>query len=127
MPKYDLLKRAYAIIEDIPDENFRLSDVVKESNDNLKCGIIACAIGWFGLLPDMQAEGLRTDNTAGNTYWKGERIVWRKAGANLFDISESDAAVLFGAVRGYESDTSDKEVFLKRLSDYLRAEGQLDG
>ncbi|MFW6855296.1 hypothetical protein ACODYM_28815 [Burkholderia gladioli] len=57
-PNFELLRDAFAIIDGIPDQAFRLDAWVKRRGDALDCGTIACAGGWLAQHPKFTRMGL---------------------------------------------------------------------
>lgn len=121
-PNFDLLKDAYAIIEGIPAENFYLNSW-REWDEGATCGTIACAAGWLPLHPDFQARGLTYGKSVFGMQIKFRDREHMAALAAFFDISCDDAEELFGASCDYK--ILHKEIFLKRVRDFLEKHGQL--
>ena len=135
-PNYELLKQAYAIIDGIPDQAFNLHSIILKGGqkNQLECGTIACAVGWLSLHPTILKDDKIKFVTKG-TYkllWKskihnfGRYVGYTHAMEHLFNISHNNAFQLFKTRDiGEGKGLTDKQVWQKRVKDYLRSEGQL--
>jgi hypothetical protein len=138
MPKYKLLKEAYAIIDGIPEDRFNLNFINKNDrggprNDPHHCGTIGCAIGWLAMHPKMQALGLGYEETGVCLMFKGAELLgYESAAMRLFNITHTDARNLFGSegLSRYDRDATSlrnnhKALFRHRVKAFLREHGQL--
>jgi hypothetical protein len=127
MANYALLKRAYTVLEVIPEKQIDLGVVLKVGRVPKSCGTIACGLGHLGLHPYFRALGFRTTKEA-SIKWHGKPYSWESAAAEMFDISNVDALKLFRVAHFSEKASwgSDKDVLLHRLRSYLEKEAQLE-
>lgn len=109
----DLLKEAYAVIDGVPDERLDLSD--------WKCGTVACAGGWLCQYPPFSANGLRPSN-GGTPSFNG--VSGYLALVRFFGLSCGQVLALFSPPGNQESST-DRQVFLRRLREFLRDRGAI--
>lgn len=131
-PNFELLKDAYAIIGGIPENKFALHSILCKGGPEHPCRTIACAAGWLGLHPQFKALGYETTRN-GDTLYKGKSMVYYESTRRLFDISQYDAKNLFcprglskyDAPYRFIRDTSDRDLWLCRVREYLREHGQL--
>jgi hypothetical protein len=129
-PNFKLLKDAYAIIGGIPAKAIDLNDIQLETGESLSCGTICCAAGWLGHHPQFQALGFVTTES-GYTFYKRRSVPWHEAMAKVFNISESAAIDIFNARRHSDLHQvedglgTDKQVWLRRMRNFLRKHGQL--
>ncbi|UUZ75458.1 hypothetical protein LP414_27465 [Polaromonas sp. P1(28)-13] len=127
MPNFELLKDAYAIIGGIPKNVIDLDQIEKQRGKSLSCGTICCAAGWLGHHPMFKAKGLSVLEN-GSLAINGEHVWYEEAMAKIFDIPVRDAESLFGSTYNMtdgNSKKSHKQIWLKRMRDYLRGHGQL--
>jgi hypothetical protein len=136
MPKYELLKEAYAIIGGIPDNVIDLNLIMRERGDSLACGTICCAAGWLAHHPTFQAIGLSMTDARftehADLVYRGEELMYAQAMSKVFDMPERDVISLFSSrhyqsaikVRG-ASRLTDKDLWLARVRKYLADHGQL--
>lgn len=126
-PNFELLKDAYEIIDGIPSENFNL-DTWRKRDEGATCGTIACAAGWLTLHPKFQELGLKS--VVGHGHYLHRPVFNGKenidALAELFGIKWADALRLFRE-KGYLESGGHKQVFLRRLREFLQEHGQLKG
>jgi|GEM_PF-1759375 len=137
-PKYELLKDAYAIIDGIPDKVVNLNHVVSEKGESLDCGTIACAAGWLGMHPKFNKLGLsvvqgglggfRLHLDSGSAADNARAYSGQMA--KVFNLPHADALKLFNARQYHERAggwraLTDKQVWLRRVREYLKEEGQL--
>lgn len=120
--RVDLLKEAYAVIDGVPDERLDLS--------RWKCGTLACAGGWLCQYPPFLRMGLALkidpDYTQPMPAFMGK--VYFDALEEFFGIEPVDASGLFGVRRWWlptESGDTDRQVFLRRLREFLRDKGAI--
>lgn len=92
--RFDLLRTLHAFIMDMPEAQFNLNSVVdKEGDPKLlangrykECGAIACGMGWAGLLPAFQKEGLTWDKNLGTLRFDGKIESYDDAAVKLFNL-----------------------------------------
>lgn len=128
-PNYELLKDAYSIIDGIPADLINLDKIYTNLGERPDCGTIACAAGFLALHPQFQALGLMPYMEDGIQF-EGAFGWYAKVMAELFSLSCVDAIQIFSP-RG--SSTYDvgmsalphKELFLHRVTQFLKEEGQL--
>jgi hypothetical protein len=123
-PNFELLKDAYEIVDGIPAENFNLNQWRKKDR-GMSCGTIACAAGWLSLHPKFQALGLgyRDFGIEGYQVTFGDEYHFA-ALAELFNIGNTQAHVLFGSAHEFEPE-GHKAEFLKPVRVFLQKHGQL--
>lgn len=122
-PNYELLRQAYAILDGIPQEVYDLNTVVtKHGNKSVKCGTIACGIGWLSQHPKFKALGLR--HTSDGLYFKRQPVSYWTAGARVFGIDEDEAGSLFRSTTAPRK--THKRILLDRIKIFLGKNGQLD-
>lgn len=128
---YELLKCAYAIISNIPEERFDLNEVYQP------CGTIACALGWLSQHPDFNALGLTAFKLPSNNREKlrlkynNGPTTYAKAAMAIFNITRPNAESLFTPVGASSYDKfyclslkdgqtlNHKNLFLYRLQYFL--------
>lgn len=132
--KYELLRKAAAIIDGIPEKAVKLDDWQTRKGETLSCGTVCCAGGWLGLHPYFNAIGLelKASSVAPRAFphFKGE--VLRGQGyitiAAALGLSADDAARLFrpriGSDQHYGMGISDKELFRRRVQYFLKEQGE---
>lgn len=134
MPDFALLRKAVSIIETIPDNEINLDQVRIQKT----CGTVCCAAGWLAYHPDFVAVGLSmpTPNPDGSVggllRYRDFEMFWDKALSMLFNMDQHEAAPLFCPRGDYDFDElyfpgTDKELWLKRVRDYLGMHGELEG
>jgi hypothetical protein len=133
-PDFELIKRGYAIIDGIPEDRFYLDGIssnsidLRERGNPHHCGTIGCAMGWFGMHPDMQARGLKAE-PAGGLSFNGQPMLYTAAASALFGISHHYASELFSPLGCSDYDsrsvTNHKRAFQRRVKKFLREHGQL--
>jgi hypothetical protein len=129
-PDYELLKHAYAIIDGIPEKNFRLLDWVKQKRRQT-CGTIACAGGWLAQHPDFKARGLQLERGLFGTYFPtlGNLQAYAALG-KVFGLEYGDALEIFYSDRSPldapgRFGLTDKECWKARVRKFLAKRGQL--
>lgn len=128
-PNFELLKDAYQIIGGIPERQFNLANISNGKTGEHYCKTLACAAGWLALHPLFQAKGLGTKNDG--SLCLNDKYTWYDdAMMYMFSLSQRDAQALFGSRRMHEREEpfgslSDKELWLKRVRDFLEERGQL--
>lgn len=131
MPNFKLLKDAYAIIGGIPQKAINLDEIQAKEGESLGCGTICCAAGWLGHHPKFRALGLGVEKGSGAPLLlDGKATYFADALAEVFDISDSDAEDLFCSsynLADANSGFTHKQIWLKRVRDYLKSHGQLKG
>lgn len=146
MANFEKLKEAYAIIDGIPANKFRLEALLKKYDpEHLRCGTIACAAGWLSLHPTfaskIKPEVVNVNPVGVVPCWKLQWTVqdgrgpfqtsyYRLAMSKLFGLPPT--VDLFRPVDiGERTDStgrrrSDKEIWLHRVRMFLAAHNQLD-
>lgn len=132
-PKFELLKRAYHVIESIPDNVIELHDIIVQLDDTRTCGTVCCAAGWLGHNPEFKALGLgysiHSDHDYACLTLHGERQgqgAYSDVMCQLFGISRDDAYWLFGGrgeVDSEDDPRTDKQVWLDRMRNWLSHHG----
>ncbi|RQT26117.1 hypothetical protein [Burkholderia contaminans] len=126
-PNFELLKDAYEIIAGIPSANMNLN-TWRTRDEGATCGTIACAAGWLTLHPKFQDLGLKVSNESSHPNHLSRPVFNGKenmaALADLFRIDWDDAFQLFREKTVSERGTH-KQIFLRRLREFLREHGQL--
>jgi len=130
-PNFELLRRAFEIIDGIPEHRFNLSRWTSGLGSENNCGTIACAGGWLMRHPEFNARGL--SERAGGAFegfpeFKGD--IGLIGLANLFGLSGPERQ-LFSERSGSflyfpraDLTVSDKTVFLRRIIKLLDHYGQ---
>lgn len=140
-PKFELLKRAYHVIESIPDNVIELHDIIVQLDDTKTCGTVCCAAGWLAHNPEFRAMGLgyeirqEHDYAVLTLHGQTGHGAYSEVMCQFFGISLDDAYFLF-AGRGEpgtdededepdENDyqRTDKQVWLDRMRNYLSHHG----
>jgi hypothetical protein len=125
---WPLLRRAVEIVDGIPKKHFNLDytmrgrgfmDEIRTAEQAVSCRSIGCAMGWLGLHPEMQAEGLQTTET-GLTF-KGVQRPYSVAGEHLFGMNYYEARDLFGIT--HDGDAS-KKIFRQRVRKFFKRYNQ---
>lgn len=137
-PNYELLKDAYAIIDGIPEKHFNLNRWVQNElyRPGEVCNTIACAGGWLAQHPKFNELGLRMSWERGNGRGNNSLSLFHQktkerefdALASLFNISYTTAHKLFTAFHNSPYDHAQvrhKAMFLNRVRQFLKQEGQL--
>ena len=137
---YPLLRDAYAIIDGIPEDRFKLDSWRKArdpNNDNpSSCGTIGCAGGWLAMHPMMQERGLRSGRYGVPVIpaVDGMSLGPYRSLAAVLGISLWDSEQLFGTRAcersydpvAYESkNLSDKEFWKARVRNFLKVKDEL--
>ena len=121
---FPLLRKAYAIIDGIPEDRFDLSSILHGGNPNPHaCGTIACAAGWIAMHPDFQELGLTLTSYGSilfNGHAKGCWIVM----AEILGITVHDSIIIFDGRNDFErrgklGKLSDKELWKYRVRKFL--------
>jgi hypothetical protein len=132
-PNYELLRQAYAILDGIPQQAIDLDHVIKERGSSLKCGTIACGIGWLSMHPKFNSMGLKFEKRKGFigngsvdilTY-QGQSVDYAEAASKIFGIAEPIAEKMFNGASN-RPQHQHKQILLSRIRSYLRKRGQLD-
>jgi hypothetical protein len=122
---WPLLRRAIEIVDGIPKKHFDLDytmrgrssmDKVRTAEQAVSCGSIGCAMGWLGLHPEMQAEGLQTTDM-GLTF-RGVQCSYASAGHHLFRMDYYEARDLFG-ITHYNDNGASKKIFRQRVRKFF--------
>lgn len=113
---YPLLREAYAVIDGIPEEQFRL--FCWSNGKQPSCGMIGCGGGWLASYPPFIERGLRM--VRGEPSYK-HRYAFA-ALAEFLGITYDDAKIIFTAY-GEHSFLSDKEEWKMRVKRFLESHG----
>lgn len=131
-PNFELLKDAYAIIDGIPDDRVSLHSIMSVRGESLACGTICCAAGWLAHHPKFQVLGLGVLSDGSRLTFKEMQPYGSYVAqiAQLFNLPEIDAEVLFNMRQHHEwqgdwADLTQKQVFLRRVREYLQRHGAL--
>lgn len=131
-PNYELLKDAYAILGGIPDKAINLDYIRQKQGRTLSCGTISCGIGWLASHPTFKKMGLNIQRPKrGMAYaditWRGKKVNYDTAAANIFGISKREANDLFTSSNYYGgTKVNHKHELLNRIMHLLEAKGQVD-
>ena len=135
---FDLLRKAAAIIEGIPNRNFNLNTVMsnhgsRKPEENF-CGSIGCVIGWLAMHPEFKELGLELkeydDRCSPGVTYKGDPVDYRRAASLVFGVSDTNARELFCGHGGSYFDPprafqiSSKTIFRNRMVRFLKQAGQ---
>lgn len=132
-PNYELLRQAYAILDGIPQEAIDLDHVIKQRGQSLKCGTIACGIGWLSLHPKFNSMGLKFEKrncfigtgTVDVLTYQGKSVDYSEAASKIFGIAEPITDKMFTGASNRPRHQH-KQILLSRIRTYLRERGQLD-
>lgn len=125
-PNFKLLAELHAIIDGIPDERFRLDEMLTSSSRRPSahnCDTVGCALGWASLHPTFQALGLGFDGTE-FTIDGLLNLSYGEVGTRLFDIPRNESFKLFCPAIDTGSSRSDKEIFKERVREFFVRHGQ---
>lgn len=145
-PYFDRLSEAYAVIDGIPDQQITLDiEQVSIAHDMVSIGVnegrymvptnwnalVLTPDIWLSLFPPYIELVLPLFENWGpygiEAFWRVEGRMTSRfevAMAHLFNLSEEDAEDLFGMRSNEETHSSDKQLFLARLTTYLAKHGQ---
>lgn len=117
---FPLLRRAYQIIDGIPDTRIRLAYFSNGFSPH-ECDTIACAAGWLAMHPEFNALGLHLNCVGGiEVDGVGNSWGWDTRLAYLFEISSDEAETIFGK-RAELGRMTDKQVWQARVRKFLKS------
>lgn len=132
-PNYELLKDACAIIGGIPPAAISLDWNRSKEGLSLTEGTVFHPARWLALHPSFQELGLSVSENGKHILYQGQSFAggaYSESLAQLFGLSAGDVVGLF-AERGTRMgeanlNDSDKALWLRRVTSYLRSHGQLE-
>jgi hypothetical protein len=131
-PNYGLLKKAFAIIDGIPAEAINLDWNRTKEGPSLTEGTVFHPARWLAIHPTFEEKGLTVSENGKQLLFNGQAShsgTYSEPLAQVFRLPVSDIVSLFaerGTRMGESSPSdSDKDIWKRRVRNYLEIHGQL--